>query len=95
MSAGELTISDIAATGLGQSSPDDEVHKTSPYVLFESGSEEHKTKKETTAVDEVSWDGETLTIKPRAGESLAVRSWLTVHTPPGFTVLFTGFLQRC
>ena len=69
---GELTISDISATGLGQSSPDDDVSKTSPYVLFEIGNEEHKTKKEKKVGSEVSWDGETITIKSKSGDSLAV-----------------------
>lgn len=73
--ATELTISDISASGLGLSSPDDEVHKTSPYVLFELAGEEHKTKKEKKAGAEVSWEGETVGLKPKAGESLAVSTF--------------------
>ena len=72
MTSGELTITNISASGLGQGSPGEDLTKTNPYVLFEIGSESHKTKKEKKVSSEVSWDDDTVTLKHTSGDVLSV-----------------------
>ena len=77
-SSGGLTISDISASGLGQNDVGEDVSKHNPYVVFELGSEEHKTKKEKKAGPEVSWD-ESFTFKSNSAESLTVTTLASAH----------------
>ena len=76
MASNDLTISDIAASGLGKSSPDEDVSKHNPYVSFEVGNQEQKTKSNKKAGSEVTWDGETVAIKSNKGDVLTVGSLL-------------------
>ena len=74
MSSGELTITNIEAFSLGKSQADDDVSKTTPYVLLEIGKDDHKTKKEKKPGSEVSWEGESIVLKTASGDSLSVGS---------------------
>lgn len=72
MATNELTITNISASGLGQSSPDEDVSKHNPYVVFQVGNQEHKTKGIRKAGTEVSWEGETISLHTGSGDILTV-----------------------
>ncbi|KAK9810605.1 hypothetical protein WJX73_003857 [Symbiochloris irregularis] len=79
MSSDLLTISDISASGLGQSSPDDDVSKHTPYVEFTFGQEEKKTASVKKAATEVSWDKDTVSFSKSVGDVLTAAVWHKRH----------------